>query len=109
MLPSRPHKFTYSELYSATQRFSSVHVLASDARGVLYRGTLTNGCHVAVKRFSTQFLGSSHFDWARVLRRIGEITQVILEPSACSFILSVTCTFLSISYLHEILSTTLRD
>lgn len=79
LLPSRPRKFTYSELYGATQRFSSVHVLASDASGVLYRGTLTNGCHVAVKRFSTRFLGSSRFDWARVLKRIGEITRVILN------------------------------
>ncbi|PRQ17876.1 putative protein kinase RLK-Pelle-LRR-III family [Rosa chinensis] len=83
MLPSKPRKFTFTELYSATQRFSRVYVLASDASGVLYRGTLTNGYHVAVRRFSTRFLGSSssRFDWVRIKKRIGEITKVVAHPS----------------------------
>ncbi|KAI9174223.1 hypothetical protein LWI28_014038 [Acer negundo] len=59
----------------ATKRFSKMEVLASDSRGVLYRGTLPNGSHVSVKRFSTEFL-MINLNWTQVLKRISSITQV---------------------------------
>lgn len=73
--PSKPRRFEILELYRATKRFSKMEVLASDTRGVLYRGTLPNGCYVAVKRFSSnEFLHLSRLDWTRVLKRISSIT-----------------------------------
>ena len=78
--PSKPRRFSVLELSQATRRFSQVEVLESDSRGVLYRGTLRNGCRLGVKRFRT----SQHYSlsWSRleygrrVLKRIGELTQV---------------------------------
>ncbi|KAL6280242.1 hypothetical protein ACE6H2_017123 [Prunus campanulata] len=71
MLPISPRRFTFAELYIATRRFDKAQVLATDCRGgstsVLYRGTLVNGCQVAVKQFSTQFLSSP-----RVTKRLGD-------------------------------------
>lgn len=64
-----------------------MEVLASDTRGVLYRGTLPNGCYVAVKRFSSnEFLHLSRLDWTRVLKRISSITtNVLCHPNLAPF------------------------
>ncbi|KAH7549504.1 hypothetical protein JRO89_XS13G0041900 [Xanthoceras sorbifolium] len=79
--PSRPRRFAIIELYMATKRFSKMEVLARESRGVLYRGTLPNGCHVAVKRFSNEFLDPSNLKRTRVLlKRISSITQVCCHP-----------------------------
>ncbi|PON64050.1 Tyrosine-protein kinase [Trema orientale] len=81
--PSQPRRFSLLELCQATRRFSQVEVLASDPRGVLYRGTLRNGCRLGVKRFRSSDVQQYHsLSWSRleyggrVLKRIGELTQV---------------------------------
>ncbi|XP_031283863.1 probable L-type lectin-domain containing receptor kinase S.7 [Pistacia vera] len=74
--PTQPRRFVILELYRATKRFSNMEVLASDSRGVLYRGTLPNGCNVAVKRFSNELPSLSRVDWTRVLKRISLLTHV---------------------------------
>ncbi|OMO81006.1 hypothetical protein COLO4_23791 [Corchorus olitorius] len=76
--PSKPRRFTISELYVATRRFSKSEILGSNSRGVLYRGTLMpNGRHVAVKRFSTKTPNSLSFrlDWNRILKRISSLVN----------------------------------
>ncbi|KAJ4712928.1 putative Lectin-like receptor kinase [Melia azedarach] len=83
VLPSKPRRFETLVLYRATKRFSKMEVLASDSRGVLYRGMLPNGCYVAVKRFSIESLNLSRLDWSRVLKRISTITHVC-HPSLAS-------------------------
>uniref|UniRef100_A0A2N9H9R4 Protein kinase domain-containing protein n=1 Tax=Fagus sylvatica TaxID=28930 RepID=A0A2N9H9R4_FAGSY len=75
--PSKPRRYSSLEIFMATRRFSKLEIVGSDSRGVLYRGTLPNGCHVAVKRFSSQFLKSSRLDSTCVLKRIGELAQII--------------------------------
>ncbi|CAB4271692.1 unnamed protein product [Prunus armeniaca] len=63
--PNKPRCFTISELSLATLSFSEYEFLGSGSRGVYYRGKLLNGCQVAVKRFSFQFLHSQGFDRRR--------------------------------------------
>ncbi|BFG23629.1 hypothetical protein CerSpe_099030 [Prunus speciosa] len=74
--PNKPRCFTISELSLATQSFSEYEFLGSGSRGVYYRGKLLNGCQVAVKRFSSQFLHSQGFDRRRLLKEIKGISQV---------------------------------
>ncbi|XP_062075900.1 probable L-type lectin-domain containing receptor kinase S.7 [Humulus lupulus] len=82
--PSKPRRFSVLELSQATRRFSEVEALASDASGVLYRGTMRNGCRLGVKRFKTSCRSQQQhsLSWSgleyggRVLKRIGELTQV---------------------------------
>ena len=74
--PNKPHRFTISEISSATRCFSEFDVLGNDSRGVYYRGKLSNGCQVAVKRFSAQFLNSQGLDKRRVLKEIGSISRI---------------------------------
>lgn len=74
--PNRPRRFTAAELSLATRGFSDWEVLGSDPSGVLYKGTSPNGCHVAVKRFTTQFLGSLAMDRRRFLKRVGSLSRV---------------------------------
>lgn len=79
MPPGKPRRFTVPELHKATRGFSNVQVLTSDSGGVLYRGILSNGCRVAVKRyFSTQSLTNSttRLYWSRDLKRIGDLTRI---------------------------------
>jgi hypothetical protein len=54
--PNKPRRFAFSAISSSTRSFSEIEVLGSDTRGVYYRGKLSNGSQVAVKRFSTEFL-----------------------------------------------------
>lgn len=74
--PNKPCRFTISEISSATRGFSEVDVLGSDSRGVYYRGKFSNGCQVAVKRFSAQFLSSPGLDRRRLLKEIGAFSRV---------------------------------
>lgn len=74
--PNKPRRFTGGELSLATRGFTDREVLGSDSSGVLYRGTLPNGCHVAVKRFSIQFLASLTMDRRKFLKRVGCLSRV---------------------------------
>lgn len=74
--PNKPHRFTTAELSLATKGFNDWELLGSDSSGVLYKGTLTNGCNVAVKRFSTQLLGSLAMDRRRFLKRVGSLSRL---------------------------------
>ncbi|KAK4277667.1 hypothetical protein QN277_015628 [Acacia crassicarpa] len=74
--PNKPRRFTLSEISSATRSFNEIDVLGSDSRGVYYCGKLPNGVRVAVKRFSSQFLGSYGSDHKkRLLKEIKSISQ----------------------------------
>ncbi|KAF9600876.1 hypothetical protein IFM89_013783 [Coptis chinensis] len=75
-LPNKPRRFTISEISTVTRCFSEGELLSSDSRGLFYRGTLTNGCQVAVMRFSTQFINSAGLDRKRVVKEIGKISRV---------------------------------
>ncbi|KAG2681309.1 hypothetical protein I3843_11G138500 [Carya illinoinensis] len=74
--PKKPRRYTVVEVFKATRRFGKSEILGSDFRGVLYRGTLPNGRHVAMKRFSSQYLKSSRLATRRVLQRIDELSQI---------------------------------
>ncbi|KAL7003736.1 non-specific serine,threonine protein kinase [Sarracenia purpurea var. burkii] len=74
--PNKPYRFTIAEIQSATRCFSELQELGRDARGVTYKGTISNGCHVAVKRFSTQFLNSQGLDRRRMASEIKAISKV---------------------------------
>ncbi|XP_021762611.1 probable L-type lectin-domain containing receptor kinase S.7 [Chenopodium quinoa] len=74
--PNKPRRFTGAELSLATRGFTDWEVLGSDSSGVLYRGTLPNGCHVAVKRFSIQFLSSLTMDRRKFLKRVAALSRI---------------------------------
>ncbi|GMI75607.1 L-type lectin receptor kinase S.7 [Hibiscus trionum] len=75
--PNKPRRFTFSEISSATRGFSEAEMLGSDARGVYYRGKLSNGCQVAIKRLSAGFLNSQQgLDRRRLLKEIGAMGRV---------------------------------
>ncbi|XP_057726391.1 L-type lectin-domain containing receptor kinase VIII.2-like [Arachis stenosperma] len=74
--PNKPRRFTFSELSSATRSYSEIELLGNDSRGVYYRGKLSNGTQVAVKRFSEQFLGTHGSDKKRLLKEIKTISAV---------------------------------
>lgn len=77
--PGKPRRFTVLEIHKATRGFSNAEVLTRDsAGGVLYRGILSNGCRVAVKRLSTRPLTNStaRSRWSRDLKRISELTRI---------------------------------
>ncbi|WRX17381.1 Legume lectin domain - like 3 [Theobroma cacao] len=75
--PNKPRRFTFSEVSTATRSFSEAEILGSDARGVYYRGKLPNGCQVAIKRLSAQFLNSQQgLDRRRLLKEIGAMSRV---------------------------------
>ncbi|KAL9240238.1 hypothetical protein vseg_014482 [Gypsophila vaccaria] len=74
--PNKPRRFTAPELSLATKGFNELEVLGSDSSGVLYKGTLPNGCHVAVKRLSAQFLISLGIDRKKFLKRVGLLSRV---------------------------------
>ncbi|XP_040987822.1 probable L-type lectin-domain containing receptor kinase S.7 [Juglans microcarpa x Juglans regia] len=70
--PKKARRYTVVEVFKATRGFGKSEVLGSDFRGVLYRGTLPNGRHVAMKRY----LKSSRLATRRVLQRIDEFSQI---------------------------------
>lgn len=74
--PNKPRRFTITEISTATRCFSDLQELGSDSRGTFYRGTLLNGSHVAVKRFSAQFLSSQGLDRRRIMKEIGAVSRV---------------------------------
>ncbi|OMO97758.1 hypothetical protein COLO4_14390 [Corchorus olitorius] len=75
--PNKPRRFTFSEISTATRGFSEAEILGSDARGMYYRGKLPNGCQVAIKRLSPEFLNSQQgLDRRRILKEIGAMSRV---------------------------------
>ncbi|KAK8686474.1 hypothetical protein V6N13_125499 [Hibiscus sabdariffa] len=75
--PNKPRRFTFSEISSATRGFSEAEMLGSDARGVYYRGKLSNGCQVAIKRLSAKFLNSQQgLDRRRLHKEISAMGRV---------------------------------
>lgn len=74
--PNKPRRFTFSEVSSATRCFGEYEVLGSDYRGTYYRGKLSNGIHIAVKRFSAQFLSSNGLDRKWLMKEICAMSRV---------------------------------
>ncbi|KAJ6687424.1 L-TYPE LECTIN-DOMAIN CONTAINING RECEPTOR KINASE VIII.2-LIKE [Salix koriyanagi] len=75
--PNKPRRFTISEVSSATRGFHEYEMLGNDSKGVYYRGKLPNGCQVAIKRFSAQFLSPQlGLDRRRLLKEISTISRV---------------------------------
>ncbi|CAJ2652366.1 unnamed protein product [Trifolium pratense] len=74
--PNKPRRFAFSAISSSTRSFSEIEELGSDTRGVYYRGKLSNGSQVAVKRFSTEFLNTHGSDKKRLLKEIKVISHV---------------------------------
>ncbi|KVI05100.1 probable L-type lectin-domain containing receptor kinase S.7 [Cynara cardunculus var. scolymus] len=74
--PNKPRRFTIAEISSATRCFDELHKVASDERGDTYRGTLLNGCHVAVTKFSTSYLRSHGVYWRRVGKEIKAMSKL---------------------------------
>nr|KYP72773.1 Lectin-domain containing receptor kinase A4.2 [Cajanus cajan] len=74
--PNKPRRFTFSQLASSTRSFSEIELLGSDSRGEYYRGKLSNGSQVAVKRFSAQFLSTHGSDKRRLLKEIKGISHL---------------------------------
>ncbi|KAI4338067.1 hypothetical protein L6164_016420 [Bauhinia variegata] len=74
--PNKPRRFTFSEISTATRSFSELELLGRDSKGEYYRGKLANGCQVAVKKFSAQFLSSHGSDKKRLLKEIDVISKV---------------------------------
>ncbi|KAE8705261.1 mitochondrial chaperone BCS1-like [Hibiscus syriacus] len=75
--PNKPRRFAFSEISSATRGLGEAEILGRDARGVYYRGKLSNGCQVAIKRLSAEFLNSQQgLDRRRLLKEIGSMSRV---------------------------------
>ncbi|KAG5052706.1 hypothetical protein AAZX31_02G207800 [Glycine max] len=74
--PNKPRRFAFSQLSSSTRSFSEIELLGSDNRGEYYRGKLSNGSQVAVKRFSAQFLSTHGSDKKRLLKEIKGVSHV---------------------------------
>ncbi|KAJ6760426.1 L-TYPE LECTIN-DOMAIN CONTAINING RECEPTOR KINASE VIII.2-LIKE [Salix purpurea] len=75
--PNKPRRFTISEVSFATRGFHEYEMLGNDSKGVYYRGKLPNGCQVAIKRFSAQFLSPLlRLDRRRLLKEISTISRV---------------------------------
>ncbi|KAJ9174367.1 hypothetical protein P3X46_017395 [Hevea brasiliensis] len=75
--PNKPRRFNFPEVSTATRCFHELEILGSDSRSIYYRGKLSNGCQVAVKRFSAQFLNSQlGLDRRRLLKEISAMSRV---------------------------------
>ncbi|XP_058206319.1 L-type lectin-domain containing receptor kinase S.4-like [Rhododendron vialii] len=74
--PNKPRRFTIAELQSATRSFNESQELGSDSRGTTYKGVISNGCQVAMKRFSTQFLDSPGLDKRRLGKEISGVSKL---------------------------------
>ncbi|XP_045821950.1 L-type lectin-domain containing receptor kinase VIII.1-like [Trifolium pratense] len=68
------------EISSSTGSFSEIETLGSDTRGVYYRGKLSNGSQVAVKRFSTEFFSTHRSDKKRLLKEM-KVTSHVGHPN----------------------------
>lgn len=81
--PNRARKFNLAEISSATRGFGELQILGSDAKSVTYKGTLLNGCNVAVKCFSSKFFNSRGSDRRRMIKEVkaaGKIRHPNLVP-----------------------------
>ncbi|XP_073126002.1 L-type lectin-domain containing receptor kinase VIII.1-like isoform X1 [Henckelia pumila] len=76
MPPNRARKFTFSEISSITQGFGQLQVLGGDSRSVTYKGTFSNGCKVAVKRYSDHFFSSSASERRRMRKEVKEMAKI---------------------------------
>lgn len=74
--PNRARKFTLAEIQSATRGFNELQILGSDSRSVTYKGTLFNGCYVAVKRYSPEIFGHHGFDKRRMTKEVKAIGKI---------------------------------
>lgn len=76
MPPNRARKFRFAEISSVTRSFGQLQVLGGDSRSVTYKGTFSNGCNVAVKRYSDQFFSSSASDRRRMHKEVKEMSKI---------------------------------
>lgn len=83
MPPNRARKFSFAEISSVTRGFGQLQVLGGDSRSVTYKGTFSNGCNVAVKRYSDHFFSSSASDRQRIHKEVKEMGK-ILHPNLVS-------------------------
>ncbi|KAE9615176.1 hypothetical protein Lal_00048214 [Lupinus albus] len=75
--PNKPSQLTFSEISLATRSFNGeIELLGADTRGKFYKGKLSNGSNVAVKRFSDQFLNTYISDRKRFLKEITTISNI---------------------------------
>lgn len=74
--PNKPRRFTISEISSATRCFDELHRVARDERSDTYRGTLLNGCHVLVKRFSMEYFKCQGVNRRRVGKEIKAMSKL---------------------------------
>ncbi|KAI3457915.1 hypothetical protein Pfo_014578 [Paulownia fortunei] len=74
--PNRARKFSLAEISSATRGFGKLQILGSDARSVTYKGTLLNGCNVAVKRISSKFFISRLSDRRRMIKEVKAVGKI---------------------------------
>ncbi|KAI3778391.1 hypothetical protein L2E82_07646 [Cichorium intybus] len=74
--PNKPRRFTISEVSAATRCFDELHKVTCDERSDTYRGTLLNGCHVAVKRFSVEYFKSHGINRRRVGKEIKAMSKL---------------------------------
>ncbi|KAL8049319.1 hypothetical protein ABFX02_06G013600 [Erythranthe guttata] len=72
----RARKFNFSEISSATRAFGELQVLGSDTRSVTYKGTLVNGCNVAVKRFYSKFFSSRGSERRRLIKEVKLVGKI---------------------------------
>ncbi|CAF2116089.1 unnamed protein product [Brassica oleracea] len=57
------HWFTLRDLEIATNRFSKENVIGEGGYGVVYRGELTNGTYVAVKKIMNHWEQHGYLTW----------------------------------------------
>nr|GEY61062.1 L-type lectin-domain containing receptor kinase VIII.2-like [Tanacetum cinerariifolium] len=74
--PNKPRRFTIAEISSATRCLDELHKVAFDERSDTYRGTLLNGCHVVVKRFSMGYFKSQGVNRRRVGKEIKAMSKL---------------------------------
>ncbi|XP_051143711.1 L-type lectin-domain containing receptor kinase VIII.1-like [Andrographis paniculata] len=83
--PNRARKFNLAEISTATRGFGDLQALGSDGISVTYKGTLFNGCNVAVKRFSPEIVnvrerGILQRRMIKEVKAIGKIRHPNLVP-----------------------------
>lgn len=82
--PNRARKFNLGEISSATRGFGELQVVGSDTKSVTYKGSLLNGCNVAVKRFSRELIlsprGSDRRRMIKEIKAVGKIRHPNLVP-----------------------------
>lgn len=76
MPPNRARKFSLAEISSVTHGFGQSQVLGSDSRSVTYKGTFSNGCIVAVKRYSEHLFSSRASDRQAMRKKVKEMGKI---------------------------------